>query len=129
MLTKQQFFKIVRFCQGGVVGVSLFYLTFYTLTKYVGLWYLFSSIIAYVLNWLANFTIQKFWTFRNKNAQAIPKQLSLYFGVAILFLALNTGSLYVLVKYGHLAPLLAQLILTVLLSIASYFTTQKIFAP
>lgn len=125
--SRQQFLRIIRFCLGGVVGVSSGYITLYVLTEYFGLWYLWSSIVANVLNYLINFIMQKFWTFKNKNTRAIPKQISLYLGLAILFFVTNTGLMYVFVEYGHIQYMISQIILTVLLSVVSYFTTKLVF--
>lgn len=126
-MEKQKFFEIIRFCLGGIIGVSVYYIILYTLTEYAGVWYLFSSIIAYVFNYISNFFIQKFWTFKNKNTQKIPKQIFLYFVIAGVFFISNTMLLYIFVEYGKISYMHSQIILTIILSIASYFTTKKIF--
>ena len=48
--------------------------------------------------------------------------------MALGFLVTNTALLYVFVEYVHLGYLVAQLILTFLLTIASFVITRKIFA-
>lgn len=127
MKRKKQFLEIARFGLGGVVGVSLFYITLYVLTEYIHVWYLASSIAAYAVNQLANFIMQKFWTFKNKN-KAIRKQLGLYFAIAGVYFLTNTGMMYICVEYFRMHYILSQMILTVLISIMSYFSTKKIFA-
>lgn len=126
-MKKGKFLEIVRFCLGGIVGVFVGYITLIVLTEYIKLWYLLSSIIGYVLNYIANFIMQKFYTFKNKNTKAIPKQFSLYFGIAILYFATNTSLMYVFVEYCHIQYIISQIILTIILSIASYMTTKMIF--
>ena len=127
-MNKQRFSQILRFLLGGGVGVAVYYATLYTLTEFAGVWYVISAIVAFVLNYAINFTLQKFWTFQNKDTKNVSRQLTLYFGMVLGFLATNTTLLYVLVEYVHLKYLVAQLILTFLLTIASFVLTRKIFA-
>jgi putative flippase GtrA len=87
-----------------------------------------SAIGAFVLNNVVNFLIQKFWTFKSNDTGAVPRQLSLYFVMGVCFLVANTLLLYLLVEYVHLYYLIAQLILTILLTIVSFVITRRIFA-
>ncbi len=127
MKQKQKLFEIMRFGLGGIVGVLLGYVTLYILKELIGIHYLKASTIAYVVSWLTNFVIQKFFTFRNKNSRQIPTQITLYFGIAIFYLVVDMGVMFLLVGYFHLHYFLAKVISTILLSIASYFTTKMIF--
>jgi putative flippase GtrA len=120
---------VFRFCVGGGLGVLTAYATLYILTEFAHVWYVASAVIAAILNYVVNFTMQKLWTFENKEVKAIPKQALLYFTMGAIFMPANAGLLYVLVEYVHLPYMLAQVILTVLFSIASYFITHKIFTP
>lgn len=126
-MAKQNLLQIVRFLLGGGIGVVAYYVAFYTLTEILGVWYVVSSVVAFILNNGINFLIQKFWTFENKGTKAIPKQLSLYFVMGICILVANTSLLYVLVEYAHLHYMVAQVILTTLLTIISFFLTKRIF--
>ncbi len=126
-MTKKRFLEIVRFCFGGIIGVTSAYIILYVLTEYIGLWYLCSSIIAYIINQLVNFVIQKFWTFRNKDSKEVPKQLSLYLGIAFIYFLINTIMMYILTDYCHFYYIVSQIIMTGVLSFSSYFTTKMIF--
>lgn len=107
--------------------MAVYYIGLYTLTEFAHVWYVLSAIIAFVLNFLVNFTLMKLWTFRGKGSKEIKRQLVTYFIMAIGFLVANTTLLYVLVEYAHIQYLVAQGVLTVFLSIASFFITRKIF--
>lgn len=119
--------RVVKFCVGGGLGVATYYASLYILTEFVHFWYVVSAIIAFILNYAVNFTVQKFWTFENKDIKAIQQQIVMYFSMGVVFLPTNTLLLYLLVEYVHVQYLLAQLILTGLLSVISYFITHKIF--
>ncbi len=121
--------QIVKFCVGGGAGVLVFYLVLYTLTEWVGIWYLASAIVASVLNYGLNFLILKFWAFRNTDKKAIPLQAIQYFGMAAGLFFTNTALLYSLVEYLHLRYLVAQLGLTIALSAVSFAVSRWIFRP
>ena len=120
--------RTVKFLCGGGVGVLTYYLTLYTLTEYAKVWYIFSSVAAFAANQSINFVIQKFWTFENRDKNSTPRQFSLYFATAIGMLLANTGFLYLLVEYAHLDYLVAQLILTIVLTFVSFKITREIFS-
>jgi putative flippase GtrA len=127
-LNKEKFLLILRFLVGGGAGVIAYYVALYTLTEFFRVWYVLSAIIAFVLNNGINFVLQKFWTFKSNDIKAVPTQIVLYFGMGVSFLVANTGLLYVLVEYVRLYYLIAQLMLTVLLTIVSFVITKRIFA-
>ena len=120
--------QIGRFCLGGGAGVIVYYATLTLLTEIFGIWYIASAVVAWVLNYCVNFTIQKFWTFRNMDRQKARHQLVLYFAMSVGFLVIGTPLLYALVEWGGLPYLGAQVLLTITLSVASYFVTRRIFA-
>ena len=126
-MKREKFIEFVRFSILGGIGVSVGYLILYTLTE-LKVWYLLSSIVAYILNVLVSFLIHKFRTFKKgKDTEVTIKQVVLYFIVAILFFGTNTGLLYVLVEYFYIHYLIAQIILTIILSVPNYLGTEKVF--
>ncbi len=127
MRNKEDASQVLLFCIGGGISVSIYYLTLYILTKYIDVWYPISAFFGSILMYSISFYFQKFLTFKNKSKDKIFKEIILYFSMAGVFLAANIILLYVFVEYIHLKLFVAQLILTVLLSIISFFTTKKIF--
>lgn len=126
--SKSSLWQVIRFGFVGVLAVGLYYRILYTLTEFLHVWYLLSAIIAYVFNIISNFILHKYWTFKHKDKQKVRKQIFWYFVLCTSFFIINTASLYILVEIVHLYYLHAQIILTVILSIASYFLTKRIFA-
>ncbi len=122
-----RFKQAVRFCIAGAAGVIAYYAALYCLTEYLGVWYVASAIIGFILNTGLNFTIQKFWTFQNKETHLVRRQLMLYSLMTVSFLILNTLCLYLMVQYLHMWYIGAQMILTVVISILSFVFSGKIF--
>ena len=119
--------RIIKFCLSGGVGVGLYYITLYCLIEFMNVWYVASAVIAFVINQVANFILQKLWTFENADTKAVHIQAVRYISMALSFLILNTASLYVLVDLIHVPLYVAQVLLTFILSVLSYFITAKIF--
>lgn len=118
----------MKFVLGGGASVAVYYFVLYSLTEWAGVWYILSACVAWLANWSLNFTIQKYWTFRNRDHATIRQQMIRYFAMAAGFLGITTAGLYALVEWGGLHYLLAQLILTTILSVVSYLVTRRIFA-
>ena len=119
--------QVVRFCVAGAAGVIAYYTALYGLTEYFGVWYVTSAVIGFILNTGLNFTLQKLWTFQNKETQMVGRQLVLYVAMTVSFLIGNTASLYLMVQYLHMWYIGAQMILTVVISILSFFISGRIF--
>jgi len=121
--------QLIRFCFSGGAGVVAGYVTLYALTEFAGLWYLFSSIAAGLVNGGINFFLEKFWTFKNKDTGVIYRQAGLYTLVRLALFGADVGLLYLLVEYAHIYYLVAQVGITIILSLASFVLCRKIFLP
>ena len=119
--------QAVRFCIAGAAGVVAYYAALYGLTEYLKVWYIASAVIGFFLNTGLNFTLQKFWTFKNKETQMVGRQLVLYVAMTVSFLIGNTVFLYLMVHYLHIWYIGAQIILTVVISILSFIISGRIF--
>lgn len=119
--------QVLRFISAGGLGVLLYYLTLYTLTDVAGVWYVVSAVIAFIVNCGSNFVLQKFWAFKNKSIKNIHWQASQYVVMTVSLFITNLLLLYVLVEYARLWYLAAQVIVTILLTIVSYFVSRRIF--
>lgn len=117
----------MRFLSAGGLGVLLYYLILYVLTDVMGIKYIISAVIASVANFSLNFVLQKFWTFKSKNTKDIYSQISKYAIMTIAIFIINLLLLYVLVEYVHFWYLFAQLLITILLTVMSYFVSRLIF--
>ena len=116
-----------RFFIVGGLSVVTYYSLLWGLTEFAGVWYIVSSVVAFVGYYFVNFLSQKYWTFKNNDRDALNRQLIQYTLMAVANWVINTSLLYVLVEYLHLYYLVAQVILTVLVSVIAYFGFKYIF--
>ncbi len=119
---------IAKFLGSGAVGVLLYYAILTFLTETLGVKYIFSAVVASIVNFGSNFVLQKFWTFKNNEMGHVRQQASRYAILAITLALTNLLALYVLVEYAKLWYLGVQAVLTVSLTVVSYLITRKIFA-
>jgi putative flippase GtrA len=94
----------------------------YVFTDWVGLWYLWSAIIAFSFAILVSFTLQKFWTFRDTTLNKIPGQFG---SIALFNLGLNTLMMYLFVDGLELHYLLAQVFAGGLIAVWSFFAYSR----
>ena len=84
-----------QFKKNLVTGFTSFGLeyTIFTLCNWVGLWYIYSNTIAYVIIFWFNFLMNRFWSFQSKDN--LGRQLVLF---GMLF-AFNLGATNVLIYF------------------------------
>jgi putative flippase GtrA len=121
------FRKIVRFLVSGAVVITAYYLPYYILTEFFGVWYLASSVVASVISSLINFVLQKLWTFENKSMANVHLQVLAFTFVSIAYTLANGGMLYALVDKLHWHYLGAQIIVSSIIGFVSYFIAGWIF--
>ncbi len=116
---------IVRYVISGgtAAGVDLAFI--YLFTDIFHIYYLYSSVMAFVIAFVISFTLQKFWTFQDGSVERWEKQATIYFFVAVGNLALNTFYMYILVDYFGLWYLLSQVIAGLTVALSSFFIYRK----
>ena len=83
----------------------------YYLTEYVGLWYFLSYALAISVSITSNFILNKFWTFIDSiDSQRTIVMYVKFVSVSMLGMAIQLGSIYVLVESLTVYYMLAALI-------------------
>lgn len=120
-------YRISRFIVVGGTATAIHLGILFTLTEYGGLWYVYSTVIAFLVALVFNFTAQKYWVFKHADHGSITHQLPLHALTNVVNLGLNTGLLFVLVEYVHLWYLAAQVFTSVFIAAESYIVYRWIF--
>jgi len=116
----------IRFCISGITGIVIWAITIFILKEYTNLWYLYSSMIAVAMSYLAGFIIQKYWVFENKGNEKIKKQFVVFILTSIGFWGANTLFLFLFVNFLHLNDIVAQVILTTIWLFTSLIISKKL---
>lgn len=112
---------IAKFLISGGLAAVVDLLVLHILTAWVGLWYLFSSIIAFFVAFGVSFSLQKFWTFRDSSINWLGGQMGLYLAVSFFNVSLNTILMLVFVSGSGLHYLLSQIIAGFIVAVGSFF--------
>ena len=95
----------------GASGILVNLGLLYYLTEYVGLWYFLSYALAISVSITSNFVLNKFWTFIDSiDSQRIIVMYVKFVSVSMLGMAVQLGSIYVLVESLTIYYMLAALI-------------------
>ena len=118
--------KAVRYIISGGTGAVVNIGTLFVLTHFLGVWYLASSVIAFIVSCFVSFYLQRTWTFEQNLPGTVTRHMSLYLAVALFNLALNTAIVYVCVEYIGLWYVLAQIVASVIVAVSSFFIYQHL---
>lgn len=119
--------RVLRFLITGSIATLINIGALYIFTEYLGFWYIYSAILAFIVSFSYNFAFQKYWVFKNREHHKIPQQLPLHLGTALLGLLERTVLLYLFVEYAHVWYVLAQAIATIIVAFQSFFFFKKIY--
>jgi putative flippase GtrA len=117
--------QIFKFLIAGGIAFAINIVVLYALTDILHIYYLISTVLAFLVAFLVSFFLQKFWTFREHSRGNLHVQLPLYLGMQIVNLGLNTGLMYMLVEYVHIWYILSQAIITTILAVIVYVINKK----
>jgi putative flippase GtrA len=113
--------RIVRYIIAGGTSTATNFAILYTLTEFLHVWYLFSSIVALIAGFAVSFILQKLWTFENPGLERVHIQIPLHILLSLSNIAINTVLLYGFVQYLHVWYLFAQFINAALLATMNFF--------
>ncbi len=119
-------YKIIRFLFSGAVGAGTNLLILFVLTRYLGLYYVLSVIISFIIATTVSFIMQKYCTFQDKSQEVIHNQALAFTIVAIINLFINTYIVYAFVEFAHFHYLIGQVFASIIVAFESFFV-YKIF--
>ncbi len=133
MLYRELFIKIFkykRFYKFFISGSISAFVSIFSLFLLHGVFDLFivlATSISFILAFLVNFSLQKFWTFSAGDSGRTKEQMLKHFTVGIFGLGVNAGGMYFLVEIMFVWYILAQAMLALALAFLNYFLYKIIF--
>ena len=118
--------RIIRFIISGSIGAATDLLLLWFLTRIVGIWYLTSAVIAFVLSFIVSFFLQKLWTFKNREMEKIHIQAGAYLLITLCNLGINTLLVYAFVQYFSFHYLIAQVFASIIIAFESFFAYREL---
>lgn len=111
---------IGKFLVSGTIGAGVNLLILYVLTEYVGLHYLLSACVSFLIASSVGFVLQKFWTFTDRSADHVRRQAIGFFIVGAINLGLNIMLLAFFVETMHFWYMFAQVVASFLIAFSSF---------
>lgn len=118
----KKFKTIIKFFISGTTATAVDLLFLYVFTDVFGIYYLISSVLAFVVAFFVSFGMQKFWTFRDRSKDRIYKQFSQYLTVTLFNLLINTYGMYVMVEKYEIMYLVAQFLMGGFIAVISFIS-------
>lgn len=112
----------------GIVGVIAFiidYSLLYILTEYFNVFYLFSSIVSFIVSLLFNYIASIKWVFDVNKKQGL-KEISTFVILSVIGLGINQLGLYLMVEKIAIHYMISKIVTTIIVMIWN-FITRKIF--
>ena len=122
-LTKKLFKSLFS---GGFVALIYLVLT-YTLTEFLEINYLISTIIAFIVSFFLTFSLQKFWTFKNYDSHQLSRQLLFFTMQVICNVLISTPAIYLLVELLNMWYIHAQIFVLGTLAVINFIIFSFIF--
>jgi len=112
--------RIVRFLFTGSIAAVIFFATYLFFTEGIGAWYMVASTAAFVVTTVANFLMQKWFVFNDRERSGTSRKFILFVSSAVVYYVLNIVGMYTLVELVQLHDFIAQVIVIGVLAIANY---------
>lgn len=122
-------YMIVRFVLAGGSATAVHFSIFVFLMKIFDMWYLAAATIGFIGGLVVSFTLQKYWTFRERTHAHILTQGPRYLVLALVNLALNDVIVFLLHEYRDITPLIAQICASAIIACETFFISSRIFRP
>lgn len=101
---------VFRYAISGSVSTFVDLLMLSLLYYVFNVYYIFASIAAFLMAFIASLILHKFWTFRNHCMDDFNKQAWKYLISSIFILLMNTYILYICVDTFHMYVILGQIV-------------------
>lgn len=120
----RQYAQLLKYLIAGGTAFAVNIATLYILTEIFHVYYLISTVLAFLLSFCFSFALQKFWTFKEYSRDTLHIQLPLYLMMQLTNLCLNTALMYAFVEYLHIWYILSEAIIALGLAIATFFINK-----
>lgn len=121
--------EFIKFAIVGVVNTAINLSVLYVLTEFFGLWYILSSLLAFLVAVTNSFIMNTLWTFKSNIKHKTATKYTKFFIVSAITALFNIFFLYVFTEFFGLWYMLSQLIaiaLTLMMNfIGNKFWTYK----
>ena len=121
----QKYGQFARFVIAGSCAFAVNLAALYFFTDIVGIYYLISTVLAFLVSFSISFTLQKLWTFQDSSRDHLHIQIPAYLGMQLTNVSLNAALMFVFVEYLHVWYLYSQAVISLTLAAGIFFLNKK----
>lgn len=122
---KNLFKQIIKFGIVGGIAFLIDYSLLYILTEFLGIYYLYSSIISFIVSLIFNYIASIKWVFDVSQKQTL-KDLIIFIILSVIGLGINQLVMYIMVEKVNIWYMLSKIASTAIVMVWN-FITRKIF--
>ena len=120
-LTRELFLYIVF----GVLTTIVNIVAYLFFARLLGIHYIISNIVAWVLSVLFAYVTNRIWVFESKNSNII-KEMSLFFSGRIFSGIVDTGLMYVFIDLLSIGDFISKIVIQIIVVILNYLVSKLI---
>jgi len=118
--------QLYKYALTGASSVSFQLLLLFLLNSILNIYYIQSSIIAFVIAASYAFSLHNFWSFKGNKRQGNFQKYVIFIGINLIILLLNTFCIYFLVDKLNFIPIIAQAVITPILGTLNFYLQKFI---
>ena len=116
--------EFVKFAIVGISNTLIHLLILYLLVEFFSVYYIFASLIAFIVAVTNSFVLNTLWTFKKNIKHKVTKKYSRFFIVSIIAAIFNLFFLYLFTEYFELWYMLSQL-MSIIITLIINFVGNK----
>ncbi|QQR64942.1 GtrA family protein [Candidatus Kaiserbacteria bacterium] len=117
--------QIMKFSLTGLIAIFVLLTSLFFFTEIIGIWYLFSVVLANICTLIVNFLVQKYFVFSNYDTNVARKQFIWFIVLSVGYLIVNTLLMYLWVTVIKWPYLYAQTLNVILLAMITFYINRK----
>ena len=121
--------RVFRFGVAGTFAAAIDLGAFYLLTYRAGVWYLYASVFAFGVAFIASFLLQKFWTFADRSVERAHRQAGAYLALQLANVVVGMAILYIFVRVFGPWYFIGQCLALLVRAALTYTVSSRIFRP
>ena len=108
-ISKLSIKQYLQFITVGGLGVIINLTLLFMLTEFLGIFYIFSEMIAFLIATIHNYFLNKVWTFKEKFRENSVQKLIQYLTVSLFGLMINLSILFIVVEFFGIWYIISEL--------------------
>ena len=118
--------EAVKYTLIGFIGGAINLAILYSLTEFLGVYYIISAVIGFIVAGTSNFTLHKVWTFKEKLKDKYFKEYFHFFSIILFSYVLSILILYLLTEFAGIFYVFSQA-LAMIIGGSFNFVLNKIY--